>query len=130
MSGCARRRAYVSAANRRAHPAERLPSRFVDDCRPSMSSAKRDRSGSATGERPHPNGAHTAAAQPAGERGGVAFHQRERLCLCIRCRPRVFMKFGYGTVASVDGDKLDIEFDKAGRKKVMASSWVPAEKAG
>ncbi|MCC7049963.1 MAG: UvrD-helicase domain-containing protein [Alphaproteobacteria bacterium] len=35
---------------------------------------------------------------------------------------RVFhQKFGYGTVAGVDGDKLDIEFDKAGRKKVMDS---------
>jgi DNA helicase-2/ATP-dependent DNA helicase PcrA len=35
---------------------------------------------------------------------------------------RVFhQKFGYGTVAAVDGDKLDIEFDKAGRKKVMDS---------
>ncbi len=35
---------------------------------------------------------------------------------------RVFhQKFGYGTVAAVDGDKLDIEFDKAGRKKVIDS---------
>jgi DNA helicase-2/ATP-dependent DNA helicase PcrA len=35
---------------------------------------------------------------------------------------RVFhQKFGYGTVAAVDGDRLDIEFDKAGRKKVMDS---------
>jgi len=34
---------------------------------------------------------------------------------------RVFhQKFGYGMVLSVDGDKLDIEFEKAGRKKVMA----------
>ncbi len=35
---------------------------------------------------------------------------------------RVFhQKFGYGTVAAVDGDKLEIEFDKAGRKKVIDS---------
>ncbi len=35
---------------------------------------------------------------------------------------RVFhQKFGYGRVVGVDGDKLDIEFDKAGRKKVMDS---------
>ena len=34
---------------------------------------------------------------------------------------RVFhQKFGYGMVLSVDGDKLDIDFEKAGRKKVMA----------
>jgi len=42
---------------------------------------------------------------------------------------RVFhIKFGYGTVASVDGDKLDIEFDKAGRKKVI-DSFVQAATA-
>ncbi len=35
---------------------------------------------------------------------------------------RVFhQKFGYGTVADVDTDKLEIDFDKAGRKKVVAS---------
>ena len=35
---------------------------------------------------------------------------------------RVFhMKFGMGDVLGVEGDKLDIQFDKAGRKKVIAS---------
>ena len=35
---------------------------------------------------------------------------------------RVFhLKFGMGDVQEIDGDKLDIEFDKAGRKKVIAS---------
>ena len=35
---------------------------------------------------------------------------------------RVFhQKFGYGTVAEVDGNKLTIEFDKAGRKRVVDS---------
>ena len=35
---------------------------------------------------------------------------------------RVFhQKFGYGTVYNVDGDKLEIDFDKNTRKKVMAS---------
>jgi DNA helicase-2/ATP-dependent DNA helicase PcrA len=34
---------------------------------------------------------------------------------------RVFhQKFGYGTVQAVDGDKLDIAFEKAGGKKVVA----------
>jgi DNA helicase-2/ATP-dependent DNA helicase PcrA len=34
---------------------------------------------------------------------------------------RVFhQKFGYGEVLTVEGDKLDIEFDKAGSKKVVA----------
>ncbi len=35
---------------------------------------------------------------------------------------RVFhQKFGYGTIAAIDGNKLDIEFEKAGRKKVLDS---------
>ena len=34
---------------------------------------------------------------------------------------RVFhQKFGYGIVCDIEGDKLDIEFDKAGAKKVVA----------
>jgi len=40
---------------------------------------------------------------------------------------RVFhQKFGYGTVAAVDGDKLEIDFEKAGRKKVMDSFVQPS----
>ena len=42
---------------------------------------------------------------------------------------RIFhQKFGYGTVITADGDKLDIEFDKAGSKKVLASFVVPADR--
>lgn len=44
---------------------------------------------------------------------------------------RVFhQKFGYGTVTAVEQDKLEIDFDQAGVKKVMDSFVVPAEKAG
>jgi DNA helicase-2/ATP-dependent DNA helicase PcrA len=40
---------------------------------------------------------------------------------------RVFhQKFGYGTVQAVDGDKLEISFDKAGVKKVIDSFVAPA----
>jgi DNA helicase-2/ATP-dependent DNA helicase PcrA len=43
---------------------------------------------------------------------------------------RVFhMKFGYGTVMGIEGDKLDIEFDKAGAKKVVAAFIKPAASA-
>jgi DNA helicase-2/ATP-dependent DNA helicase PcrA len=35
---------------------------------------------------------------------------------------RVFhSKFGYGTIAAIEGNKLEIEFEKAGRKKVLDS---------
>jgi len=40
---------------------------------------------------------------------------------------RVFhQKFGYGRIEGADGDKLEIAFDKAGRKKIMASFVEPA----
>jgi DNA helicase II / ATP-dependent DNA helicase PcrA len=40
---------------------------------------------------------------------------------------RVFhQKFGYGEVISVEGDKLDIEFDHAGSKKIVARWVMPA----
>ncbi|RMH42255.1 MAG: DNA helicase II, partial [Alphaproteobacteria bacterium] len=43
---------------------------------------------------------------------------------------RVFhQKFGYGTVTDVEGDKLDIDFDKAGAKKIVARFVVAAESA-
>ncbi len=44
---------------------------------------------------------------------------------------RVFhQKFGYGAVIGIEGEKLDIRFDKAGVKKVVARFIVAAEKAG
>ena len=44
---------------------------------------------------------------------------------------RVFHdKFGYGEVVGVEGDKLDIEFDKAGSKKVVAKFVRPSSGAG
>ena len=40
---------------------------------------------------------------------------------------RVFhQKFGYGLIEKVDGNKLQIAFDKAGTKKVMDSFVTPA----
>jgi DNA helicase-2/ATP-dependent DNA helicase PcrA len=43
---------------------------------------------------------------------------------------RVFhQKFGYGAVIGVEGDKLEIAFDKAGSKKVVAKFVVAAENA-
>ena len=43
---------------------------------------------------------------------------------------RVFhQKFGYGTVFGIEGDKLDIRFDKAGDKKVVARFIVDADGA-
>jgi DNA helicase-2/ATP-dependent DNA helicase PcrA len=41
---------------------------------------------------------------------------------------RVFhVKFGYGKVTGIEGDKLDIRFDKAGEKKIVARFVMPAD---
>ena len=41
---------------------------------------------------------------------------------------RVFhQKFGYGTVTEVEGDKLTIDFEKAGRKNVVARFVTAAD---
>ena len=44
---------------------------------------------------------------------------------------RVFhTKFGYGEVMGVEGDKLDVAFDKAGTKKIVGRFLMAAEQAG
>ena len=44
---------------------------------------------------------------------------------------RVFhAKFGYGEVMAIEGDKLDVEFDKAGTKKLLGRFLLPADQAG
>ena len=41
---------------------------------------------------------------------------------------RVFhQKFGYGTVNGIEGDKLEIGFEKAGTKKVIAKFITAAD---
>ena len=45
----------------------------------------------------------------------------------VDCGMRVFhQKFGYGTIQAKDGNKLEIEFEKAGAKKVLDSFVVRA----
>ena len=55
-------------------------------------------------------GIEEAARYEAGER---VFHQ----------------KFGYGRVTVVEGEKLAVEFDKAGEKRVLAGFVIPADQA-
>jgi DNA helicase-2/ATP-dependent DNA helicase PcrA len=41
---------------------------------------------------------------------------------------RVFhQKFGYGTISAIEGDKLDVDFEKAGPKKVVAKFVTSAD---
>ena len=43
---------------------------------------------------------------------------------------RIFhQKFGYGKIRQVEGNKLPVDFDKAGEKRVIDSFVVPASAA-
>ena len=43
---------------------------------------------------------------------------------------RIFhQKFGYGHIRAVEGNKLTVDFDKAGEKRVIDSFVVPADAA-
>jgi DNA helicase-2/ATP-dependent DNA helicase PcrA len=121
----ARRRAIVSfAANRRiyANWQSSIPSRFIDE----LPDAHVERAGSAALQRERQvmapsvfNGGPLMArrAQMAGAWEQAARPARQDT---IPVGQRVFhQKFGYGRVTGVDDDKLDIDFEKAGPKRVM-----------
>ena len=50
----------------------------------------------------------------------VSFGAKPRSDLSLGMRV-VHQKFGYGTIAEIEGNKLEIDFEQAGRKRVMDS---------
>ena len=153
----AKRRAFIShAANRRIHGswANSMPSRFVGELPADHITVEDDKGlasysdtgfGSAFGSGGFGNSfndrfnkmGRRVPEQPRWGQGPLIEGRAE--VVAPRARPdapfqpgaRVFhQKFGYGTVRSVENDKLEIEFDQAGTKRVMDSFVVPAEKAG
>jgi DNA helicase II / ATP-dependent DNA helicase PcrA len=135
----AQRRVFVSyAANRRLYNLwqSSLPSRFVDEL-PADHTERDIEIGLDPGAAAPGSGFGDWRASPGSRRrhlgeNGISFHAKPRQAgFDYDVGQRVFhMKFGYGSVIATEGDKLQIEFDKAGSKKVMASFLVPAEKAG
>ena len=96
---------------------------------------------------PRPAGSIAATAEAGGARRLVAEHaayRSRRMPQVIDATPlpagggagpagyatgdRVFhQKFGYGRIQTVDGDKLEIAFDKAGTKKIIDRFVQPAD---
>ena len=125
----ARCRAIVShAANRRiyANWQSSIPSRFIEEIPAELV----DASGSAAHERearlmaPGMGAGFGTQWPMLGRRPKVieAWEQPARPARADRIGPgaRVFhQKFGYGTVRAAEEDRLDIEFDKAGPKRVL-----------
>jgi ATP-dependent DNA helicase UvrD/PcrA len=142
----ARRRAFISyAANRRIHGSwqSAVPSRFVAELpRDHIEelnalglhgrAAAEGAFGSATVA---PEGfrwrGRNGGASAAGRLiEGTAVRLTGESTQGYRAGDRIFhQKFGYGTVSVAEGDKLDIAFDKAGAKKVMAAFVVAADRA-
>tara|TARA_R110000772_G_scaffold215694_1_gene326161 strand:+ start:46045 stop:48321 length:2277 start_codon:yes stop_codon:yes gene_type:complete len=141
----ARKRAAISfAANRRVYGQWQtaLPSRFVDELPNDNISRQQEQglySGSGYGglggggydggtsfpgalRRSGPRASRFAGGGNAGGNGDWRAADRGGADDSLTVGTRVFhQKFGYGHIKAKDGDKLEIEFEKAGRKKVMGS---------
>ncbi|HVY11985.1 MAG TPA: 3'-5' exonuclease, partial [Alphaproteobacteria bacterium] len=141
----ARQRVMISsAANRLIHGSwtHAIPSRFISELPPAHID-KHVEPGMFTGPPPEFGGSHRGAQ--VSFTGGRDFHHPPRPPVVLegyakvverksehafRRGERVFhQKFGYGEVKFADGDKLEITFEHAGDKKVMAGFVVPADKA-
>jgi len=140
----ARKIAYLShAANRRVHNQwqNALPSRFLAEL-PAENIERRDdqtfhrgqsrmfNSGLSDGRWTGASYMQRTARKPPPTIDATAVVTAESPGRFARGAKVFHQKFGYGAVVSADGDKLEIEFDKAGRKKVMAGFVVPAQNAG
>jgi DNA helicase-2/ATP-dependent DNA helicase PcrA len=113
----ARKRALITyAANRRIHGRWQSgqPSRFIDELPKEHVTIARPLQ-------------QQARAQPTWSLGSVFAREETPDVVspnlsAFKIGERVFhIKFGYGKILSIQGDKLDIQFEKAGLKKVVAS---------
>ena len=142
----ARRRAHVLYAANRLHYSQwvsAIPSRFVSELAPDHAAHSEP-----IRIQPAPGGLYLGHG---GRGGSVAARERlqawgapRRRASVIEAVPvplsagaaaegyaagdRVFhRKFGYGRIRSVDGDKLEVAFDKAGTKKIIDRFVQPAD---
>ena len=137
----ARRHAEISfAANRRIHNLwqNSIPSRFVDELpQDNIAHIATHGLGGARAKLEDSGTEWLGQGRRSSWGGGRTLDGRAQRVESLSPRPsregtyqpgsRVFhQKFGYGTVRAVDGDKLDIGFDKAGDKKVIAGFVAPA----
>ena len=88
-----------------------------------------DRAGPAApaGSAPSPAAASTANRSASSKLKASAVSLGNQGRTDIALGQRVFhSKFGYGTIAEIEGNKLEIDFEHAGRKRVL-DSFVSAE---
>lgn len=117
------------AANRRlyANWSSAIPSRFLDELPPEHieqeGGGRAERSRMATAPSAFSGQFPLVARRPRViEAGAWEVAERPAKNAAIPAGARVFhQKFGYGRVVSAEDNKLDVEFDKAGRKRVLDS---------
>ena len=123
-----KRATILFAANRRVHGRwqSAIPSRFIDELpddhiRVAVDTGLYKRGGRSM--RGGFNDDPLANAAPARPLDALAWRVEARTQASdVGLGKRIFhQKFGYGMVTAVDGDKLAIDFEKAGQKMVMAS---------
>ncbi|MCQ4162074.1 UvrD-helicase domain-containing protein [Roseomonas sp. GC11] len=125
----ARRNCIIShAANRRiyANWTSAIPSRFLDELPPDhveVEGGSARRQPVAAMPSAFQGGFPLTARRPRViEAGAWEVSERPAKSAPIPVGTRVFhQKFGYGRVVDADDNKLDVEFDKAGRKRVLDS---------
>lgn len=118
----ARERAFITfAANRRVHNQwqSSIPSRFIGDL-PDEHTELVNIGGA---RRSQPFLRAPSNRFPVTSSGGAASPAKQ-----FRLHQRVFhLKFGYGAIQGIEGDKLDITFDHSGQKMVMKGFVTSAE---
>jgi DNA helicase-2/ATP-dependent DNA helicase PcrA len=122
----ARQKAYISyAANRRMYGSwvNAIPSRFVDELPEDHIEVEAEMGLYAPGRSAHwdSSGFDTRPSSAS------VFREKKSMDGEFSAGDRIFHdKFGNGTIIHIDGHKLDIQFDKAGQKRVMDSFVVKA----
>ncbi|HOO81934.1 MAG TPA: UvrD-helicase domain-containing protein [Alphaproteobacteria bacterium] len=123
----AKRRAYISfAANRRMYGSwvNAIPSRFIDELPKEQTEVQSDLGLAGSGRSSHWDSSGFA---PKVQKRQVASQTHDRKVMSesgtvFQRGDRVFHdKFGYGKIVNIDGHKLDIAFEKSGKKRVMDS---------
>ncbi len=123
----AREKAYVCyAANRQMYGnwSSAIPSRFVDELPEEHIESSSEQGTYDAGRSQHWDSSGAMPSMRAARPQGISYSNRDRplpqdaYARGVRVRHE---KFGDGTVVNVDGNKLDINFERGGMKRVMDS---------
>lgn len=116
----ARSKAYITyAANRQIYNQwqSSYPSRFIQEL-PSQDIEHEGLHGLSSGMKER---RHSSFPASFGQRTSISVNESSFSSIKYKRGERIFHeKFGYGTIQDFEGDRLEIHFDKAGVKKIMA----------